>query len=276
MLSFRTAHGVLQARILERSSSLTQWTWIRANARRQWRTEEPGMLQSMELQSDMTEWPNNDKRSTLPKSQVPRFQEGTWPQRECRVWPGLSDAWAFWPCDTDKGIWSLRSQGSRERAGLSLSSWFRRGLIGNSVHPLLCTGTYSTHIRHTLHTHTHLWNRFLFACLFFFWLHCLCWVGRLSYPSANKFLVGILVPWPWISCGYSALKGGFLTTGPPRKSPEQFLNTGQSLAMWKQKGTRRQFLPCGHAVLWKPGQCRWDQKLVLHLMLPLFPGNAVS
>ena len=28
-------------------ASLTQWTWIWANYRRQWRTEEPGVLQSM-------------------------------------------------------------------------------------------------------------------------------------------------------------------------------------------------------------------------------------
>ena len=28
----------------------TQWTWVWANSGRQWRTEEPGVLQSMELQ----------------------------------------------------------------------------------------------------------------------------------------------------------------------------------------------------------------------------------
>ena len=31
-------------------TSLTQWTWIWANLRWWWRTEEPGVLQSMELQ----------------------------------------------------------------------------------------------------------------------------------------------------------------------------------------------------------------------------------
>ena len=31
-------------------ASLTQWTWIWANSGRQWRTEEPGVLQSMGLQ----------------------------------------------------------------------------------------------------------------------------------------------------------------------------------------------------------------------------------
>ena len=31
-------------------ASLTQWTWIRTHSRRQWRTEEPGMLQSMRSQ----------------------------------------------------------------------------------------------------------------------------------------------------------------------------------------------------------------------------------
>ena len=32
-------------------ASLTQWTWIWANFGRWWRTEEPGMLQYMKLQS---------------------------------------------------------------------------------------------------------------------------------------------------------------------------------------------------------------------------------
>ena len=32
-------------------ASPTQWTWVWANPRRQWRTEEPGVLQSMGLQS---------------------------------------------------------------------------------------------------------------------------------------------------------------------------------------------------------------------------------
>ena len=32
-------------------ASLTQWTWIWANSRRQWRTGEPGVLQSMGSQS---------------------------------------------------------------------------------------------------------------------------------------------------------------------------------------------------------------------------------
>ena len=32
-------------------ASLTPWTWVWANSRRQWRTGKPGMLQSMGLQS---------------------------------------------------------------------------------------------------------------------------------------------------------------------------------------------------------------------------------
>ena len=34
----------------QRIRSLTEWTWIWANSRRWWRTEEPGLLQSLELQ----------------------------------------------------------------------------------------------------------------------------------------------------------------------------------------------------------------------------------
>ena len=31
----------------QRTASLTQWTWVWTNSRRQWRTEKPGVLQSM-------------------------------------------------------------------------------------------------------------------------------------------------------------------------------------------------------------------------------------
>ena len=39
-------------------ASLTQWTWISANPRRQWRTGKPGMLQSMGSQSQtrLNDW----------------------------------------------------------------------------------------------------------------------------------------------------------------------------------------------------------------------------
>ena len=146
--------------------------------------------------------------------------------------------------------------------------------LGSASLPDSGRGWYDT--AHTYVTHCTLTHTYR-TCLFLFWLHCLCWVGRLSYPLATKFWVGILVLWPWIKREYPALKGGFLTTGPPRKFPEQFLNTGQSLAVWRQYQVQvRQFLPGGYAVLWKPGQSRWDQKLVLLLMLPLFPRSAVS
>ena len=37
-------------------ASLTQWTWVWANSRRQWRTVKPGMLQSMGLQRVGHDW----------------------------------------------------------------------------------------------------------------------------------------------------------------------------------------------------------------------------
>ena len=46
------------------SSSLTRWTWIWANSRGQWRTEKPGVLQSMRLQRfrhDLVTEHNNNK-----------------------------------------------------------------------------------------------------------------------------------------------------------------------------------------------------------------------
>ena len=36
--------------------SLTQWTWVWANSRRYWRTEKPGVLQSMGLQRFGHDW----------------------------------------------------------------------------------------------------------------------------------------------------------------------------------------------------------------------------
>ena len=36
-------------------ASLTQWTWVLTNSRRQWSTGKPGLLQSTGSQSDMTE-----------------------------------------------------------------------------------------------------------------------------------------------------------------------------------------------------------------------------
>ena len=40
-------------------ASLTQWTWIRANSGRQWRTGEPDVLQSMRLPRVRHDWATN-------------------------------------------------------------------------------------------------------------------------------------------------------------------------------------------------------------------------
>ena len=45
-------------------------------------------------------------------------------------------------------------------------------------------------------------------------------VLKLSCPAA----CGILPPWPWIEPASPAMEGGFLSTGPPGKSPGNFLN----------------------------------------------------
>ena len=46
-------------------ASLTQWTWVRSNSKRQWRTGKPGMLQSMGSESDTTEQLNNKVDSKI-------------------------------------------------------------------------------------------------------------------------------------------------------------------------------------------------------------------
>jgi len=45
-------------------ASATQWTWVWANSERQWRTEQPGVLQSMGPQSQtrLSDWRTNDTR----------------------------------------------------------------------------------------------------------------------------------------------------------------------------------------------------------------------
>ena len=63
-----------------------------------------------------------------------------------------------------------------------------------------------------------------------FWLHWVfvaalrvslqLWLTELRCPGA----CGILVPQPGIKPTSSALEGGFLTTGPPGKSPDQYFN----------------------------------------------------
>ena len=43
--------------------SLTQWTWVWANSRRYWRTEKPGVLQSMGLQKVGHKWATKQEQS---------------------------------------------------------------------------------------------------------------------------------------------------------------------------------------------------------------------
>ena len=61
---------------------------------------------------------------------------------------------------------------------------------------------------------------FLKYLFIYFWLHRVLVAARgLSCPAA----CGILVPRPGIEPASPALAGGFLTTGPPGKSPERIL-----------------------------------------------------
>ena len=222
MLSFHTVHGVLPARILQWSPSLTQWTWIWANARRQWRSEEPGVLQSMGLQSDMTERPYNDKCVA---------QEGSWltsESAECDLvclMPELSG-----PVTLTRASDPWGHRAPEKQLGC-LSSWFRKGLRGNCSPPALHRHIQHTHTSHIAHSHTPAEQ--VFVCLLFFWLHCLCCVGRRSYPLATKFswdLSSLTIDQMWVPC----IERWTLNHWATKKSPEQFLNSGQSLALWRQ------------------------------------------
>ena len=73
-------------------ASLTQWTWVWVNSRRQWRAGKPGVLQSMGLQSwiQLSNWrPTNKQKSlelsgSLSKRQQAIVQESMGPRR--RSW----------------------------------------------------------------------------------------------------------------------------------------------------------------------------------------------
>ena len=63
---------------------------------------------------------------------------------------------------------------------------------------------------------------YLFICLFiYFWL---CRVLVVACGLSCSVACGILVPWLGIEPASPALKGGFLTTGPPGKSLNIFFN----------------------------------------------------
>ena len=46
-------------------ASSTPWTWVWGSSGRWWRTGKPGVLQSMESQTDMAEWLNNNIHNVL-------------------------------------------------------------------------------------------------------------------------------------------------------------------------------------------------------------------
>ena len=46
-------------------ASLTQWTWVWPNSRRQWRTEKPGVLQSMRSQRVGHNWATEQQRLSI-------------------------------------------------------------------------------------------------------------------------------------------------------------------------------------------------------------------
>ena len=82
-------------------ASLTQWAWIWANSPREWRTEEPGILQSMDSQRvNMAEQLNNHHHLETLNSQhdLKNIQEGlasvvghNWPWTE--HFSGTKKAW---------------------------------------------------------------------------------------------------------------------------------------------------------------------------------------
>ena len=65
------------------TASSTQCVWTWANSGRCWKTGKPGMLQSMESESDMTEWLNNSRLTLSDFSRTTRlFSQG---RRLCTV-----------------------------------------------------------------------------------------------------------------------------------------------------------------------------------------------
>ena len=65
-------------------ASLTQWTWIWTNSRRQWRTREPGVLQSMGSQRVRHDWATKQQRDRERGRHLASF-----PWAGSYVWPAL-------------------------------------------------------------------------------------------------------------------------------------------------------------------------------------------
>ena len=59
-------------------ASLTRWTWVWARSRSWWRTVKPGMLQSMGLQSDMTEPLSWTELKSMPLPWLGTWAQETW------------------------------------------------------------------------------------------------------------------------------------------------------------------------------------------------------
>ena len=72
-------------------ASLTQWTWVWANSGRQWRTEKPGMLQSLGLQRVRHDWMNNSNNPE--KFNISGSEEGV---KICILNNHLKCFWCKW------------------------------------------------------------------------------------------------------------------------------------------------------------------------------------
>ena len=74
-------------------TSLIQWTWIWANSRRWWRTEKPGVLQSMGSQKVSQDWLTEQQQYLLQKNLKTCRQK-----RKKQNWPSAHLIFLFQKC----------------------------------------------------------------------------------------------------------------------------------------------------------------------------------
>ena len=83
-------------------ASLTQWTWIWANSGRQWRTEEPGVLQSMGSQRVRHDLATEQRQQQRGRVECPRVCL----LNICTLRGSLLSAQHYWVFDEQSPFWA--------------------------------------------------------------------------------------------------------------------------------------------------------------------------
>ena len=116
-------------------ASLIRWTWVRASSGSWWWTGKPGVLQSMGLQRDMTEWLNWTELTSL--KDVPEFLTGRFSfpissfstallsfyRRNTILFPLYPQCgWTWCIAPGGRNLWALKNWASQNK-GVDTEKW---------------------------------------------------------------------------------------------------------------------------------------------------------